>query len=211
MPSGPAPRAAHRDAPARRRAERRAPLLFRRAWLPESAVGASLLVVHGYAEHSGRYEELGGVARRARRRGPRLRPARPRPLRRRALPRRSLRRLPRRSRPRARRAVRDAHRDLPVRARRPQHGRARRVRVPRRPAPAGPGRGDVGRARHARPRRVARAHHGRAPAAPPAPRLALGSGLDLDGLSRDPEVVQPLRRGSAHRPHDDRLARAPSC
>ena len=46
--------------PARRRsAARRAPLLFRRAWLPPSAVGRRSLVVHGYAEHSGRYEELG--------------------------------------------------------------------------------------------------------------------------------------------------------
>jgi alpha-beta hydrolase superfamily lysophospholipase len=37
---------------------RSAPLLFRRGWLPERPWGA-LLVVHGYAEHSGRYEELG--------------------------------------------------------------------------------------------------------------------------------------------------------
>ncbi|HVH06231.1 MAG TPA: lysophospholipase [Myxococcota bacterium] len=36
----------------------RAPLLFRRAWLPESP-WAVVLLVHGYAEHSGRYEELG--------------------------------------------------------------------------------------------------------------------------------------------------------
>jgi acylglycerol lipase len=35
----------------------RAPLLFRRAWLPERP-WAAVLVVHGYAEHSGRYEEL---------------------------------------------------------------------------------------------------------------------------------------------------------
>jgi alpha-beta hydrolase superfamily lysophospholipase len=34
------------------------PLLFRRAWLPPASFGA-LLLVHGYAEHSGRYEELG--------------------------------------------------------------------------------------------------------------------------------------------------------
>jgi alpha-beta hydrolase superfamily lysophospholipase len=37
---------------------RGAPLLFRRGWLPERPWGA-LLAVHGYAEHSGRYEELG--------------------------------------------------------------------------------------------------------------------------------------------------------
>jgi len=37
---------------------RGAPLLFRRGWAPERPWGA-LLVVHGYAEHSGRYEELG--------------------------------------------------------------------------------------------------------------------------------------------------------
>jgi acylglycerol lipase len=36
----------------------KAPLLFRRSWLPPEPWGA-LLVVHGYAEHSGRYEELG--------------------------------------------------------------------------------------------------------------------------------------------------------
>lgn len=35
----------------------RGPLLLCRAWLPE-APWALLLVVHGYAEHSGRYEEL---------------------------------------------------------------------------------------------------------------------------------------------------------
>lgn len=34
-----------------------APLLFRRAWLPAEP-WALLLTVHGYAEHSGRYEEL---------------------------------------------------------------------------------------------------------------------------------------------------------
>jgi alpha-beta hydrolase superfamily lysophospholipase len=33
-------------------------LLFRRGWLPERA-RASVLVVHGYAEHSGRYEHVG--------------------------------------------------------------------------------------------------------------------------------------------------------
>lgn len=37
----------------------RAPLLLCRAWLPEEP-WALLLVVHGYAEHSGRYEELAG-------------------------------------------------------------------------------------------------------------------------------------------------------
>jgi acylglycerol lipase len=37
---------------------RGAPLLFRRGWLPERPWGV-LLLVHGYAEHSGRYEELG--------------------------------------------------------------------------------------------------------------------------------------------------------
>ena len=36
----------------------RAPLLQRRAWLPP-APRAVLVVVHGYAEHSGRYEHLG--------------------------------------------------------------------------------------------------------------------------------------------------------
>jgi len=36
----------------------RGPLLLRRAWLPPEP-WAALLVVHGYAEHSGRYEELG--------------------------------------------------------------------------------------------------------------------------------------------------------
>jgi alpha-beta hydrolase superfamily lysophospholipase len=36
-----------------------APLLFRRAWLPAEPWGL-LLVVHGYAEHSGRYEDLAG-------------------------------------------------------------------------------------------------------------------------------------------------------
>ena len=36
---------------------RGAPLLFRRGWLPERPWGV-LLAVHGYAEHSGRYEEL---------------------------------------------------------------------------------------------------------------------------------------------------------
>jgi alpha-beta hydrolase superfamily lysophospholipase len=36
-----------------------APLLFRRSWLAAEP-SAALLVVHGYAEHSGRYEELGG-------------------------------------------------------------------------------------------------------------------------------------------------------
>lgn len=36
----------------------RGPLLKRRAWVPP-APRAALLVVHGYAEHSGRYEELG--------------------------------------------------------------------------------------------------------------------------------------------------------
>jgi alpha-beta hydrolase superfamily lysophospholipase len=35
-----------------------APLLFRRAWLPAEP-WAALLLVHGYAEHSGRYEDLG--------------------------------------------------------------------------------------------------------------------------------------------------------
>lgn len=34
------------------------PLLFRRAWLPEAPERVAL-VVHGYAEHSGRYDELG--------------------------------------------------------------------------------------------------------------------------------------------------------
>lgn len=33
-------------------------LLYRRAWLPEAPV-RTLLLVHGYAEHSGRYDELG--------------------------------------------------------------------------------------------------------------------------------------------------------
>jgi alpha-beta hydrolase superfamily lysophospholipase len=33
-------------------------LLFRRAWLPDE-VARTLLVVHGFAEHSGRYDELG--------------------------------------------------------------------------------------------------------------------------------------------------------
>ena len=37
---------------------RGAPLLLRRGWLPERPWGV-LLVVHGYAEHSGRYEDLG--------------------------------------------------------------------------------------------------------------------------------------------------------
>lgn len=36
----------------------RAPLLFRRAWLPPQP-SALILVVHGYAEHSGRYEQVG--------------------------------------------------------------------------------------------------------------------------------------------------------
>jgi lysophospholipase len=41
-----------------------APRLHRRAWLPP-APWAVLLVVHGYAEHSGRYEEMGAwLARR---------------------------------------------------------------------------------------------------------------------------------------------------
>lgn len=35
----------------------RAPLLFRRAWLPQ-APSAQLVLVHGYAEHCGRYEEF---------------------------------------------------------------------------------------------------------------------------------------------------------
>jgi alpha-beta hydrolase superfamily lysophospholipase len=37
---------------------RGAPLLLRRGWRPEEAWGV-LLLVHGYAEHSGRYEDLG--------------------------------------------------------------------------------------------------------------------------------------------------------
>jgi acylglycerol lipase len=36
------------------------PRLFERAWLPDGAARGAIVIVHGYAEHSGRYEYVGG-------------------------------------------------------------------------------------------------------------------------------------------------------
>jgi acylglycerol lipase len=173
-----------------RGAERRgrAPLLFRRAWLPESP-WAVVLLVHGYAEHSGRYEELAawlaerGIAvhaydQRGHGRSDGVRchvdafddylDDLDRVL----------------------AVVRDAHRDLPCAL--VGHSMGGLVTcaylADRRPPiqaavtsgallMLGPG---VSRARITAARLLRSV----------LPRFALGSGLDLDGLSRDPEVVK---------------------
>jgi acylglycerol lipase len=166
----------------------RAPLIFRRAWLPESP-WAALLLVHGYAEHSGRYEEIAawlasrGIAVHAYdQRGHGLSEG---------------------TRchvdsfdeylddlDRVLLFVREAHRDLPCALL--GHSMGGLVvcayLADRRPAiqaaatsgaalQLGPG---VSRGRVAAARFVRRV----------LPRLAIGSGLDLAGLSRDPEVVR---------------------
>ena len=166
----------------------RAPLIFRRAWLPENP-WAALLVVHGYAEHSGRYEELAswlaerGIAVHAYdQRGHGLSEG---------------------TRchvdafdeylddlDRVLAAVREAHRDLPCALLGHSMGglvvcayladRRPSIQAAATSGPAlmlGPG---VSKGRVAAARFVRRL----------LPRLAMGSGLDLDGLSRDPEVVR---------------------
>ncbi len=165
-----------------------APLLFRRSWLPAEP-WAALLVVHGYAEHSGRYEELGSwfAARglavhgydhrgHGRSEGPRCHVDRfedflddvDRVL----------------------EQVREEHSDLPVVLLGHSMGGlvVTAFLADRRPPIAaavtsgaalavGPG---VSKARMAMARLLRRL----------APQLALGSGLDPAGLSRDPEVVR---------------------
>jgi alpha-beta hydrolase superfamily lysophospholipase len=166
----------------------RSPLLFRRAWLPPDP-WAALLVVHGYAEHSGRYEDLGawfaarGLAVHAydhrghgRSEGTRCHVDRFDEL------------LDDADRMLER--VRGEHPELPIALLGHSMGGlvVAAFLADRRPPVAaavtsgaalavGPG---VSRARVAAARLVRRL----------APRLALGSGLDPAGLSRDPEVVR---------------------
>jgi alpha-beta hydrolase superfamily lysophospholipase len=165
-----------------------APLLFRRGWLPADP-WALLLVVHGYAEHSGRYQELGefyaerGLAVHAydhrghgRSEGPRCHVDRFDQL---------LDDLDR-----VLERTRAEHPDLPVVLLGHSMGGlvVTAFLADRRPAVAaavtsgaalalGPG---VSRTRAAAARVLRRL----------APRIALGSGLDPSGLSRDPEVVR---------------------
>jgi alpha-beta hydrolase superfamily lysophospholipase len=167
---------------------RPAPLLFRRAWLPPEPWAAAL-VVHGYAEHSGRYEELGAwLAARGlavhgydhrghgRSEGTRCHVDRFEEL------------LDDADRVLAR--VREEHPGLPLALIGHSMGGlvVAAYLADRRPAVAaavtsgaalavGPG---VSRARMAAARLLRRL----------APRMAFGSGLDPAGLSRDPDVVR---------------------